>query len=180
MDIGTITSPRDQPDVRVSSPPADCNEAAFPINGFRACPLITSSEEVRLIRANLCACLQSRSAARMASAQGYRSSSIRGTLRRNRSRPSSSIMLNGWPNTAPGTTHQARFLWGWCQNWILQIRRPPRFRRDAAGLRTFQHRPILTVLFVSVAAFFIRSVIMLCVRLAASSSGRFRRSLREA
>jgi Phytanoyl-CoA dioxygenase (PhyH) len=62
--MGTITSRRDQPDSGISPPPADCNEAAFPINGFMALPRITSSENVSFFVLNLCACLQSRSAAR--------------------------------------------------------------------------------------------------------------------
>ena len=53
MDIGTLTSSRDQPDAGISSPSADCNEAAFPTDGFIASLRIISDEDVRSIHTRL-------------------------------------------------------------------------------------------------------------------------------
>ena len=53
MDIETITIRRDQPDAAAFRPPVDCNEAAFPNNGFMALARITSDEDVSFIRATL-------------------------------------------------------------------------------------------------------------------------------
>jgi hypothetical protein len=52
METATTIRP-DQVDTPTFLPPADCGEAAFPMNGFMALPRITSDDDVGFVRTTL-------------------------------------------------------------------------------------------------------------------------------
>ena len=53
MDVSIATMHRDQWNTKPLFPRPDCNEAAYPVNGFMTLPRITSDEDVSFIRATL-------------------------------------------------------------------------------------------------------------------------------